>query len=71
MSRVTVVPAYGRDYKSKAALLADWESDKDFAVADMSSSGYINRSDAIACGVTQVTARYQRQTKLLIIRVSK
>lgn len=26
----TVTPAYGRDYKSKAAALADWKAGKDF-----------------------------------------
>jgi len=71
MSRLTVVPAYGREYKSAAALLADWEADKDFAVMGLMGSGYINRSDAIASGVSEVTARYQRQRKLVVIKVSK
>lgn len=26
----TVIPAYGRDYKSRAAVIADWEGGKDF-----------------------------------------
>lgn len=29
---LTLVPAYGRDYKSKAAALADFDAEKDFRV---------------------------------------
>ena len=30
---MTVLPAYGRDYKSKKAALADWHAGKDFVCA--------------------------------------
>ena len=30
MSTVTLIPAYGRDYKSRAAVLADLKAGKDF-----------------------------------------
>lgn len=30
MKTITLTPAYGRDYKSKAAVLDDWEDNKDF-----------------------------------------
>ena len=33
----TVTPAYGRDYKSKKAALADWNSNEDFIINDMSN----------------------------------
>lgn len=29
----TLVPAYGRDYKTAAAVLADWEAGRDFKCA--------------------------------------
>ena len=29
---LTLVPAYGRDYKSKKAVLADWEANIDFLI---------------------------------------
>lgn len=46
MSRyVTAVPAYGRDYKSKKAVLEDWNAGKDFLIQDMFLSGYINKAD--------------------------
>jgi hypothetical protein len=34
---VTLVPAYGRDYRSKKAVLADWDADRDFIVSDFFS----------------------------------
>jgi len=34
---MTLTPAYGRDYKSKKAVLADWEAGKDFIIADIMS----------------------------------
>lgn len=34
---ITLVPAYGRDYTSKKAALADFNAGKDFQIADMSS----------------------------------
>ena len=33
----TVTPAYGRDYKSKKAALADWNANKDFIINDISN----------------------------------
>lgn len=38
MPNVTLVPAYGRDYKTAKALLADLNADKDFVVSDFFSS---------------------------------
>jgi hypothetical protein len=32
MWSVTLVPAYGRDYRNKRALLADWLDGKDFII---------------------------------------
>jgi hypothetical protein len=34
---MTIIPAYGRDYSSKAAVLADLNADKAFTIADISS----------------------------------
>jgi len=36
-SYLTVVPAHGRDYSSKAAVMKDWADNMDFLVMDMSS----------------------------------
>jgi len=37
MKMITVVPAYGRDYTSKAKVLVDWNADKDFIIQDISN----------------------------------
>jgi len=42
---VVVVPAYGRDYRSKKAVLADWEAGKDFVIRDYRGDMYINKAD--------------------------
>ncbi len=31
---LTLIPAYGRDYKTKKEVLADWEAGKDFIIAN-------------------------------------
>jgi hypothetical protein len=66
---LVAVPAYGRDYRSKAAVLADWNADKDFQICDISSPDdgrYINRQDKPADVALQV--RYQRLTKVTVIK---
>jgi len=50
----TVIGAYGRDYKSKAKALADWNAGLDFQVY---GGPYISKRDADAHGVT-VSIRY-------------
>ena len=32
---VTLIPAYGRTYKNKSQVMADWNADKDFIVQCM------------------------------------
>ena len=41
----TLTPAYGRDYKSKADVIADFRSGKDFRLVLMSSAGYVSVRD--------------------------
>lgn len=31
---ITLIPAYGRDYKSSKEVKADWEAGKDFVMTD-------------------------------------
>ena len=44
MKTISVFPAYGRDYKSRAALIADWQAGKDFN----SNLGYLSIRDVDA-----------------------
>ena len=68
----TLTPAYGRDYKSKAALLADWNDNKDFILNDITSrwdGKYCNKSDLQKAGITNIQFRYGKLRKTFIERV--
>lgn len=56
---MTVIPAYGRDYKSKAAAIADWQAGKDFRI--MPSGQYCSIRD----NIPDVWIRYAKQTKIV------
>ena len=74
MSALLLVPAYGRDYKSQAAVKADWDGYKDFFVADMFNSDYgraINKQDAMENGVESVKIRYDSLRKFVFINQAK
>lgn len=71
--RITVVPNYGRDYKSKAAVLEAWAEGKDFKITDMFSGEdgrAVNKEDADRQGVI-IMARYDRLTKVVEIKPTK
>ena len=57
---MTVLPAYGRDYKSAKAVKADWAAGKDFVITGMhaDSGRYINLQDAKSCTET-IMVRYK------------
>lgn len=65
----TLVPAYGRDYSSKAQIEADLAADKDFEIASINGSGYINRSQLLELGEKSVTVRYGKIRKVTIVKV--
>jgi hypothetical protein len=67
MAILIVSGAYGRDYKSVAAVKADWDANKDFAVRTFGAGGYINKADADAANVT-VNVRYSKDTKITVIK---
>jgi len=68
---ITVIPAYGRDYKSEHDVLVDWRAGKDFLMVNQSRS-YINISDAEKFGVPQrqIRIRYNRKRSLVIVKVN-
>ena len=59
----TLLPAYGRDYKSKAAILADLNTDKDFMISSLNLS-LINRPQLIEMGASSIVVRYGNQRKV-------
>jgi hypothetical protein len=73
MRTITLTPAYGRDYSSKANVLADWDANKDFVIQDMRLSGYVNKAqvpDLIRDGITAIQLRYNLMTKVIILKLN-
>ena len=68
-TRLTLMPAYGRDYKSKQEVLADWNAGKDFRIA--TASGYINKEDAIKGSVKEVNIRYRGLRQVAVIKQNR
>jgi hypothetical protein len=66
MNSIHLVPAYGRDYTSKKAAIADFEANKDFMINDISSpfdGRYVNREDLQGDGI-RVFIRYKKLTQV-------
>ena len=57
------VPAYGRDYKSMAAVKADWAAKKDFR--DSMSGQYFNIDSGIKA---EIWIRYAKMAKLVRVQ---
>ena len=58
---MTLIGAYGRTYNSRAAVLIDWHSGKDFIIADVfhgADGKPTNKFDCQAAGDTGITIRY-------------
>jgi len=69
MPYLTVIPAYGRDYRSAAAVKADWADGKDFRVCDLSSrydGSCINKDDKPDDVI--LTVRFERLRRTCEIR---
>jgi len=65
MRYLRAIPAYGRDYKSKKAVMEDWNAGKNFLVQDMTESGYINKYDKPAD--VQLNIRYKNLTRVCVV----
>lgn len=65
---IVLTPAYGRDCKSKAAVLTDRDADKDFHT----NFGYVNKQQVAelkADGFTHLHFRYKRLTVLAVLEI--
>ncbi len=73
MSRtITIGPAYGRDYRSKAKALADWDANKDFVIHDLFHGGYVNKAqvpDLLRNGITKVMLRYNKMHMVMLLKL--
>lgn len=66
-NELTVLPAFGRDYKSMKAAKADWDANKDFFIATPGNYSYINKQDADQYNV-RVMLRYDQKRKVMQLR---
>ena len=62
---MTLLPAYGRDYKSKKAVLADFNNGLDFEIASFGFSQYCSIRDAAQ--LENVSLRYNKQRSVVCI----
>ena len=72
MKTLTLTPAYGRDYKSKKEVLADWNANKDFIIANIMNpynDKLCNKSDALILEVTHINIRYKNLTQIAVIKL--
>ncbi len=70
---MTLTPAYGRDYKTAKAATEDFESNKDFIIADIGSKDcgrYCNKEQLIG-EERQVKLRYDNLRKACVINVQQ
>ena len=71
MKSLTLTPAYGRDYKNKQDALTDWNSNKDFIIADFFNpydGKPANKSD-LTGNYSHVNIRYQGLTKIVVVKL--
>ena len=72
METVSAIPAYGRDYKNKAAVLKDFLEGKDFNLQTYNASGYFSIRDLEKMPhVTHINFRYAKLTKVCVYEVAK
>ena len=73
MNTLSLTPAYGRDYKNKKDLLADWKSDKDFVAHFYTgNTGYANRTSIVRYSpdITHVELRYAKGMKVALVPIT-
>ena len=64
---LTLLPAYGRDYKSKKLIIDDLNNNKDFI--ESSSNSYINKQQFKELNISSFNVRYDQQRKITNIKV--
>ena len=67
---LTLVPAYGRDYKSQKAVKKDWEEGKDFVIATVLHNDcgrYCNKTDLKDFPGT-IFIRYLKKTRIIGVK---
>jgi len=62
-------PAYGRDYKSKKALLADWNAEKDFVIRNFGHPYEGKPCNRQQCVGETVQFRFDSDRKTAVVKV--
>jgi hypothetical protein len=65
---MTLTPAYGRDYKSKAAVAEDWQGNRDWCIADVfhPDCGRHATREELAKDFCEVRIRYDKLRKVCV-----
>ena len=69
--RINLVPAYGRDYKSKSEIIVGLKAGNDFKIMDISNpydGSYIDLNQIKEAGYEEVYVRYSKHTKITVIK---
>ena len=64
---LTLLPAYGRDYKSKKLIIDDLSNNKDFL--ESSSLRAINKQQFKELNINSFNVRYDQQRKITNIKI--
>lgn len=64
---LTLLPAYGRDYKSKRVIIDDLNNNKDFL--ESSSLRAINKQQFKELNISSFNVRYDQQRKITNIKI--
>ena len=64
---LTLLPAYGRDYKSKKLIIDDLNNNKDFL--ESTTRKYINKEQFKELDISSFNVRYDQQRKITNIKI--
>ena len=67
MNFITLLPAYGRDYKSKRLIIDDLNNNKDFL--ESTSLKAINKQQFKELNISSFNVRYDQQRKITNIKI--
>ena len=71
--RINLVPAYGRDYRSRKAIIADLQKNMDFSIRDISCpwDGKVANLRDLTGSYDTITVRYSKLTKVCSINLKE
>jgi len=69
---MTLTPAYGRDYRSKKAVLEDFDADKDFIINDITNrwdGKPVNKAQLVKAKQRVVYIRYGKLRRVMEVKL--